>query len=364
MYWSRLGSLNSLESSNTSGFWKRIFGGRVGSADTMGRVFGHMNTDSLRECIKRIYTKMKRNKALNGINGWMIGIVDGHETHASYRQHCSGCLQRKITINGVEQIQFYHRNVTFMLVAGGVRLLLDMEPQRMGEGEVTTATRLIRRVMKDYPRAFQIVLADALYAGAPFINFLWSHGIYSVVVLKQEQREIYKDAMGLIRGQKPVAGRYRDRKCLWWDIGDLGSWDGIKQPMRIVRSEETYRIKRQLTKKEEQQSSQWMWITNMPKSLADTELIVEFGHRRWDIENKGFNEMVNGWYTDHVYKHNAVAIEAFYLVAFIAYNLFHAFLLFNIKPELRANKTELFFTRLMAAEIFSDIPLAANCRAP
>lgn len=364
MYWSRLGSLNSLESSRRSGFWKGIMAARTGSADTIGRVFGNMETDHLRECIKRIYTKLKRNKALGGIRGWIIGIVDGHETHASYRRHCSGCLHRKIKMNGVERLQFYHRNVTFMLVAGKFRLLLDMEPQRTGEGEVTTAIRLIRRVMRNYPRAFEIVLADALYAGAPFINFLWSYGIYSVVVLKQENREIYQDGMGLIRGQQAVPGRYRDRDCLWWDIPDLRSWDGIDQPMRIVRSEETYLIRRQLSAKQEQQNSQWMWITNMAQSLADTEWIVELGHRRWDIENKGFNELVNGWYTDHLYKHNAVAIEAFYLAAFIAYDLFHAFLLLNIKPELRANKTELFFVRLMAAEIFSDIPWGANCRAP
>lgn len=364
MYWSRLGSLNSLEGSQGSGFWKGSMSARMGSADTIGRVFGNMSTDSLRECMKHIYKKMKRNKVLGGIRGWMIGIVDGHETHASYRQHCSGCLQRKVTINGVERIQYYHRNVTFMLLGGRFRLLLDMEPQRIGEGEVTTAIRLMRRVLENYPQAFQIVLADALYAGAPFINFLWSHRKYSIVVLKQEQREIYQDAMGLMRGQNPVEGQYRNRYCLWWDIGDLRSWEGLDQPMRIIRSLETYRIRRQITGKEEQQNSQWMWVTNMPKSLADTELIVQLGHRRWDIENKGFNELVNGWYTDHVYKHNAVAIEAFYLLAFIAYNLFHAFLSLNIKPELRANKSEQFFVRLMAAEIFNVIPLIANGRTP
>jgi len=52
-----------------------------------------------------------------------------------------------------------------------VRLLLDHEPQRPGEEEVETALRLLARVIPAYPRAFDVVLADALYAEAPFSTF-------------------------------------------------------------------------------------------------------------------------------------------------------------------------------------------------
>ena len=44
-----------------------------------------------------------------------------------------------------------------------------------------------------------------------------------------------------------------------------------------------------------------------------------------------FNELVNGWHADHIYKHDPTAIEAFTLLAFLAYNLFHAFLACNLK---------------------------------
>ena len=36
-----------------------------------------------------------------------------------------------------------------------------------------TALRLLTRVIPADPRAFTLVLADALYAQAPFFNFLW-----------------------------------------------------------------------------------------------------------------------------------------------------------------------------------------------
>jgi hypothetical protein len=69
--------------------------------------------------------------------------------------------------------------VTLLLLPGAppgrqaVRLLLDQEPQRPGEGEVQTALRLLARVIPAYPRAFTLVLADALYAQTPFSIFSW-----------------------------------------------------------------------------------------------------------------------------------------------------------------------------------------------
>jgi hypothetical protein len=49
-----------------------------------------------------------------------------------------------------------------------VRLLLDLEPQRAGEAEPATVLRLLERALAAYPRAFDVVLADAYYAVAPF----------------------------------------------------------------------------------------------------------------------------------------------------------------------------------------------------
>jgi hypothetical protein len=89
---------------------------------------------------------------------------------------------------------------------------------------VAAAMRLLRRVLRAYPRAFQIVLADSLYAQAPFLNFLLAHRKYAVVVvLKDERRDLYQDAQGLFRLTPPQSGQYRSRDCLWWDVTDLTS---------------------------------------------------------------------------------------------------------------------------------------------
>ena len=96
---------------------------------------------------------------------------------------------------------------------------------------------------------------------------------------------------------------------------------------------------------------------------ARTEQIVCLAHLRWDIENHGFNELVNGWNADHVYRHHPQAIECFLLLAFLAYNIFHAFFALNLKPELRCGRTMTFWVRLIAAEIHA-FPRLALPHAP
>jgi hypothetical protein len=101
---------------------------------------------------------------LAGRGEWNIAVLDGHEHHASYRRHCRGCLKRTLRTEQGEKIQFYHRPVTLMLRSEKLRLLLDVEAQLPGESEVATDLRLLERVLRAYPRAFQLLLGDALYA--------------------------------------------------------------------------------------------------------------------------------------------------------------------------------------------------------
>ena len=308
-----------------------------------------MEISALRQALHSVYRRLKRNKALGSIGGWNIAVLDGHEMHTSYLRHCRGCLKRTVSTKNGECIQYYHRHVTDKL-----RLLLDMEPQRSGEDEVTTARRLLERAVVTYPRAFEVLLADALYAEAPFINFLADHQKHVLIVFKDNRRDLYRDTLALSALQQPHRGTYRGRQCVWWDIPQLTSWPQVSAPVRVVRSRETHYVRRQNSKQSEEQISEWMWVTTLDPAQANTDLVVRFGHTRWDIENYGFNELVNAWHADHLYKHHPQAIEAFCLVAYLAYNLFHAFFTLNVKPELRRTKTESFWACALAAEIYHD----------
>jgi hypothetical protein len=370
MFWARLGSLNALESVKAARFWKRWLEHSAISADTMGRVQSTVDVSQLREGLHKIYTRLKRNKALPLNLGLDVAVLDGHEQHVSYRRHCAGCRQRTVKTEHGERIQFYHRQVTLMLLPGArahrkpLRILLDCEPMSADEDEVATALRLLARVLKSYSRAFDLVLADALYATAPFFNFLIDHGKHALVVLKDERRNLYQDVTGLFEHRTPQCGKRRGRDCQWWDFSELASWPQVKTLLRVVRSLETYSVRRQLDATVSQETSDWTWVTTLPRQQAPTERIVSWGHQRWDIENFGFNELVNGWGADHIYKHESHAIEAFLLLAFVAYNIFHAFLNLNLQPQVQEGKPEIYWARLIAAEIYCAAGVRTLDRAP
>ena len=370
MFWARLGSLHALESVREARFWNSWLGQPLASGDTVGRVYSLLEVEALRTGLHHLYTRLKRNKALPGLGGLAVAAIDGHESHASYRRHCSGCLERTIHTEPGDRLQYYHRPVVLMLLSEGgsgqaaLRLLLDLEPQRGREDEVAAALRLLERVLARYPRAFDLVLADGLYAQAPFFNFLLGHHKHALVVLKDPRRDLYQDAYGLFQLTPPQNGQYRSRDCRWQDLEDLRSWPQVQVPVRVVRSQERYTQRPQLTRQPVVLTTEWIWVTTLATIQASTALVVRLGHQRWDIENYGFNEIVTDWNCDHVYRHHPNAIVAFLLTAFLAYNLFHAFLRLNLKPQRRCRQPEIFWARLIAAELYASAGLVATDSSP
>ena len=349
MFVARLGSLNALEQERAS--WARRFLQPLASADTIGRVFSLIRTEDLRHVGLALYARLKRNKALQGLHGHRVLVLDGHESSASMRRRCPGCLKRRLSDG---RIQFYHRLVLAILPGRLFPFLLDLELQQPGESEVGCATRLLGRILKTYPRAFDLVIGDGLYLEAPFVSWLRERSKDVIIVLKDERRDLLQDARGIFRGQEPDAVVEGNLTRRIWDVEDLTSWPTLGFPVRVVRSLETRTLRRQLDGQLETIESEWVWMTTLSRDRTSALDVVRLGHRRWDIENRGFLELVKDWNANHVYRHHPRAIEAFWLMATLTLNLFRAFLCLNIKPVLRGRHTQLFFASKIAAQFHLD----------
>lgn len=363
MMLTRLGSFNALEQSRPSRFWLGNLGRAPPSADTMGRVCGGMDLAGLRRIQHELYGQLKRGKALEPpAHGLMLAVLDAHESHATFRRCCGGCLQRTIRTKEGERIQYYHRHVTMSLVSQDLRLLIDAEPIEKREDEVAAATRLFDRVVATYPRAFDVVGGDGLYAQGPFFNHVRAAGKHMMAVLKNEQRDLMADADALWAQMPPTAVFEGERHRECWDLSGFTTWPQCQSPVRVVRSHETWSVRRQLTRELEQRVSDWAWVTTLPPELASTRAVVQLGHGRWDIENQGFNELVNRWHADHVYRHARTAMLVMWLFTMMAANLFAAFYGRNLKPAVRAAFDTLHIARLMCAELYESLPIQP--RAP
>ena len=159
-------------------------------------------------------------------------------------------------------------------------------------------------------------------------------------MLKHDEWELTQDARSLcevIAPRSHTAGTTQ-RRC--WDLEGF-TWKDLEERVRVVRSEETTPIKRQVTGEVEEKESTWFWVTTLHKAQAQTRVVVDFGHRRWAIENQGFNEAVNLWHFDHVYHHEPRAMEVMVLLGMLAYNLLRFFYDRNLKPAVRDRATRL-----------------------
>jgi hypothetical protein len=353
----RLGSLNALEKVKPNPFWHRWLRAPLPSADSIGRVYTLVDPDTVRGGIHQIYARLKRNKAI--VSSWQRLIplvVDGHESYASYRHRCAGCLKRMIRTEHGEKTQYYHRHVSALLVSREFALLLDAEPQRAEEDEVAAAIRLLDRLIARFPRAFDIVIGDALYTDPRFYRFLIQQGKEVLTVLKDERRDLIQDALALFAGMEPTELTENSTRCQCWDLEGLTSWSQLDRPVRVIHSQERSHRSRHLDHQSEEKLSCWMWVSTLSQQQATTLTIVKLGHSRWSIENEGFNEMVNHWSADHVYKHESTAMLVFWLMTMIAYNLFQAFFFRNLKPVLRSAITKLHIARLISSELYQGIP--------
>ena len=204
LFATRRGSLNGLEQDvSVAARVRGIVGPVVPSGDSIGRIYGLMDSPPLRELLRDVAYQLKRNKALRSIEGWYVAAIDGHEFFSSRKRCCPDCQQRPLTIDGQEVTEYYHQGVVCHLIGQDVALVVDVELLRPGEGEETAAKRLLKRVFAAYPRFFDIVVGDALYFDAPFINFCRESHKHVVVTAKGDQRLLVQDAQGLFSQQQP-----------------------------------------------------------------------------------------------------------------------------------------------------------------
>lgn len=257
----------------------------------------------------------------------------------------------------VTTVQYYHREVLAILPYHGGEFLLDFEPILPGEGEVTAALRLFARLRKSYPRAFNVAISDALYTNATWFNEIKQSGVEVQSVFKQEKRDLMRDFRAVCALQTPQEHQHEGRHYQLWDSEGFLTWPQMDYPVRLVRSIERWTVTRQgvgkqkeLTPEQRQETlaSEWIWATTLPVALAKTMVVVLLGHRRWIIENEGFNELKNRWRIGHVYAHHRIAILNFLLVAILVYNLFHLFVQRNLNRVWRKKNLKLILARVTA----------------
>ncbi|MDO9580879.1 MAG: hypothetical protein Q7J06_09995, partial [Bacteroidales bacterium] len=352
MHFTNLGSLNSLSQTISLNNLKK----EIPSVSTIARSADTMDLEEIRNVGIEIYRKARKSKMLDPCHEMWVGVVDGHEQTTSPYCKCPYCKSRTVTKKGgVKETQYYHEFTAFILAGPKISFILDIEPILPGEGEISSSYRLIERVCKNYPKAFSVVIGDGLYLKETVFNLLEKHHKHAIAVLKEERRQLFEEANKLSLLVEPKT--YKQKKTYYrvWDHSISGCWDGYGKKVRVIVSEEAT-PKRVHSKdgksfEEKLDKANWMWVTNLPcpktEDLVDLKNTVRICHSRWQIENQCFNETVNTWNADHIYRHSANAIIVFLLLLFTCVNIFNIFRARNIKDK--SIKTKIYLIELIKA---------------
>ena len=111
--------------------------------------------------------------------------------------------------------------------------------------------RLIERLKKRHGHFADVIVADALYLNAPFINTLKENGL-----------------------------------------------EGCPYKLRVVRYHEQW-------EENGKETERFMWLVTTLEA-ADYRVLWEMMHRRWDIEENGFHQLKTYYHAKHCYCHDAV----------------------------------------------------------
>ena len=159
--------------------------------------------------------------------------------------------------------------------------------------------RLIERLKKRHGHFADVIVADALYLNAPFINTLKENGLEGVIRLKDERRMIFQDAERLFKqdeGKKASFWKGK-KKIEVWDLSGF-KMEGCPYKLRVVRYHEQW-------EENGKETERFMWLVTTLEA-ADYRVLWEMMHRRWDIEENGFHQLKTYYHAKHCYCHDAV----------------------------------------------------------
>ena len=354
----RVSSLNEIKlwAEEKNSRFKHLFkrGTRVPKIDALRDIVKMIHGEDIENILKHVVSKTIENKVLreNTIHGLRVAAVDGVEVFSSKVKSCRNCLSREVR----GETEYFHKAVACMTVGSDPHIALGIEmlkPWQDGsekdEGEMTGVKRLLMRLRREHHHFADVIVADALYMNAPFINLIRDIGMYSVIRAKNTRLTIVKDALGLFKNRsadKEFSIGKKEIKV--WDEEHF-HMDGTTENIRFLKFVESW-----IGPKGKKLHREMWCITTMPKEIpAETVWLIM--KKRWDIENNGFRMLKTYFHADHCYIHGEGADEKILLMILLAFNLMELFMFRRLndfrKKEKEGKMTRKHLTAVMWDEL-------------
>jgi len=296
---------------------KNCIHGKIPKIDAVRDLLSRIDPKEIQKIHDQTIDTVKRNRVFREgtIGGYVVAGIDGVELFSSVKKSCPDCQSRK---KRTGETEYFHRSVVCMTVGRSPHVILGQEMLKprdgaeKDEGELTGGKRLIRRLKERHGHFADVIVADALYLNAPFINTIKECGLEAVIRLKDERRLLFQDAESLFKrneGRKKSFTREK-KKIEVWDLSGF-ELDNSPHKLRVIRYHERW-------KEKDREKERWMWLVTTLEQ-GDHRVLWEMMNRRWDIEENGFHQLKTYYHAKHCYCHTAT--EVIFNLMIIGFNM-------------------------------------------
>jgi hypothetical protein len=306
----RQGSFHGIEALVRSPAGRVLDVARTFGDDALAYFTERLDPTPTRQALVTTLQRAKRNKAFD--NSRFIGLaVDGTRAAACSTKRCALC-QPSISGPAKTLVGYHHAFSMISVVGTGLSLPFDLEPYRDTESEYVASQRLLTRAVAGLgPRFADYVVADGLYATAPWLHRVGDLGLRAVARLKGNLPELHAATQQRFAHVPPTLVIHEGRDCIeLWDADDFDPWDTLRWA--------TVRVLRYRQHKPDGSIVEAYWLTDFPTQQVGSAAFYRLAKSRWEIENQGFNEAKTYHAMEHITHHHENSLLITWLIILLA----------------------------------------------
>lgn len=294
---------------------------RAPDNDTLAYACERLDPAQLHKARLHIIRSLIRSHALDEsrlLNQFWTLAIDATGRVTYHERHCEHCLTA--TSKSTGKTTYYHNILEAKLVTpGGFAFSVASEfienesaDVKKQDCELRAFYRMAPQLKKDFPQLPVCILADSLYAAAPFFKIVLMNKWHFIATFKEGAIPTLFDEFRTLAKLSPENSiTRRDDKVL-----QIFTWvnhlDYADMKLSVLECVET--------NVETGEKKRFVWITDMEVSHSNYPAIAKGGRLRWKIENEGFNTQKNGGYAlEHAFCSDNTGAKNFYLLLQIAH---------------------------------------------
>jgi len=277
--------------------------------DALAYFTERLDAAQTRDALASILRHAKRGKAFE--NTRFVGLaIDGTGGGNTTKNACALC--HPIFDSKKVRVGYNHHFCMIAVVGAGLSLPFDVEPYGPEDCEYNGSQRLLERAVGKLGKRFaDYVVADGLYATAPFLHKAGDLGLRVVARLKDNLPNLFTAAKGRYALMPPTDTFKVDKDHVEiWDKDDFDPWEGLRwTTVRVIRYRQT---------RPNGTVCEAYWLTDWPTKELKSLALFKIAKNRWEIENQGFNDAKTRYGMEHITHHHVNSLEVGWLLTILA----------------------------------------------